>query len=130
MKDSLTLFRMLSKEEGRLQEVILEEEKKLREKLQDTKNRMEEIEEEKEKLEEEIKEQNKELIAIWESTGELKYVFIEEEAKSETVRDDGTLHIQVGNIRGCFICDQEITTKEWNKRASEVKRIIKEAKKK
>jgi len=33
------------------------------------------------------------------------------------VEDDGTLHIQIGELRFCFISNQDITQAEWNKQA-------------
>lgn len=36
---------------------------------------------------------------------------------TETFEDDGSLHIQKGNISGCFICNQDIRKAEWNKQA-------------
>ena len=50
----------------------------------------------------------------------LCYDFENSDDYFEVVEDDGTLHISYGKVRGCFICNQEISRKEWKAEAREV----------
>jgi len=34
--------------------------------------------------------------------------------------DDGTLNINIGKVRGCFICDQDLSASAWNKKAQPI----------
>jgi len=95
----------------------------IREKIrpfEDTKNLIEEeIKEIKEVLEKEEFEKNKDLV-IKMNKLYVEYLFVdldEEESRKEVLEDDGALHICIGKIRGCFICNQDISKSEFNKRA-------------
>lgn len=40
--------------------------------------------------------------------------------RNDVYEDDGTLHVSIGQVRGCFICNQELTRREWNAEARQV----------
>ncbi len=42
----------------------------------------------------------------------------------KVVEDDGTLHITIGQVRGCFICNQDITRVEWNREARPILKAL------
>ena len=65
---------------------------------------------------------NKETVEEFENAG-AEYIFTEFENTDdvlEIVEDDGILEITRGKIRGCFICDQELTRGQFNKLAREI----------
>jgi len=93
-------------------------------KLEEEKNKLEEkFNKLENKLENIVKEQNKELIEKIEASDEHNYTFIDLKSDSDEItvhEDDGTLHINFGKIRGCFIGNQDINKSEWNKLAKKV----------
>lgn len=51
---------------------------------------------------------------------DVRYIFWETGNKlgiREIFEDDGTLHITIGEVRFCFISNQDITKTQWNKEA-------------
>jgi len=63
--------------------------------------------------------ENKEIVAQFKQAG-AEDIFAEVDSFDDfrdCMEDDGTLHITIGKVRGCFICDQDITKAEWNKLA-------------
>ncbi len=52
-----------------------------------------------------------------------EYIFVDIENADDLIEvceDDGTLHISFGKIRGCFICNQDISRSVWNKEANSI----------
>lgn len=99
---------------------------KIREKLFPLEQKAYKINEEIKRLkkidEEIILELYKEVVAKFEDAG-AEYIFVEFKGKPgfvSVIEDDGTLHITDGKIRGCFICNQDLTKTRWNKEAKEV----------
>lgn len=81
-----------------------------------------------EKLAEAFKELHQDIIDKWEATGQLELVCVDADNSDdfrEIGEDDGTLHVSVGKLRGCFISDQFCSRKEWNARARAIKAQIK-----
>lgn len=75
-------------------------------------------------LEKQVLDNNQETVKMFEEN-DVEYIFVDLEASDDrlsVVEDDGTLHIRIGKVRGCFICNQELKKSEWNK---EVKEILK-----
>lgn len=63
--------------------------------------------------------ENRELVTQLHHAG-AEYVFADLDNTDdfrECMEDDRTLHITIGKVRGCFICNQDITKAEWNKLA-------------
>jgi hypothetical protein len=72
-----------------------------------------------EQQEEKIMLDNKSTINLFNDNG-AEFVFADLEAdvnRNKVGEDDGTLHISIGQIRGCFICNQDLSRKEWNAEA-------------
>ena len=69
-----------------------------------------------------VLEANKELVDRFNEMG-AEDVFVEinkSEDFRRAVEDDGTLHITIGQVRGCFICNQDIRKAEWNRQATPI----------
>lgn len=65
---------------------------------------------------------NRETVEFFERNG-AKYIFADVEAdvnRNSVSEDDGNLHVSIGQVRGCFICNQELTRREWNAEARQV----------
>lgn len=66
--------------------------------------------------------ENKSTVALFEEN-DAEYIFIDRDREDGVWRvgeDDGTLHINFGKVRGCFICNQDISAKEWKADAKKV----------
>lgn len=95
----------------------------LRESIRPIKEQIDELEKEQEdiveKIEMDILESNSKIFTEFKLAGAVD-IFAEIDnlgTERSANEDDGTLHITIGNIRGCFISDQDITKSEWNRLA-------------
>jgi SMC interacting uncharacterized protein involved in chromosome segregation len=77
-------------------------------------------------IEQEILDSNKEQVQKFEEAG-AECVFADIDGKDsdrKICEDDGTLHITIGKVRGCFISNQELTSSEWNKEARPIVKLF------
>lgn len=77
-------------------------------------------------LEKEVLDKNQELVQKFEENDSV-FVFADLDSRDDrfsVFEDDGALHIAIGKIRGCFICDQDLKKSEWNKKAREVLKAL------
>lgn len=75
-----------------------------------------------EQQEEKILLDNKSTVDLF-NDNDAEFIFADVDAdvnRNEVGEDDGTLHIAIGQVRGCFICNQDISRKEWNAQAREI----------
>lgn len=76
----------------------------------------------KESLEKQVLDDNAKTVQLFEEN-DAEFVFADLDAsddKFSVSEDDGTLHINIGKVHGCFICNQELKKSEWNKQAKEI----------
>lgn len=66
--------------------------------------------------------QNKKTIELFEANN-VEDIFIgirNDDSEFRVFEDDGTLHVTIGQVHGCFICNQELRKSEWNAEARKV----------
>lgn len=99
---------------------------KLKKEVEPTLKEIEKLENELEVLIDEAEKnelaKNSDTVKLFNDNG-AEYIFVDFEADDNRFsvgEDDGTLHVRIGKLRGCFICNQDLTKSEWKKEAREI----------
>lgn len=117
--NNIELLRRMSAERNKLESSI----KGVNQKIYDLQNKIKTL---ASKIEQEILYSNKEIVQKFEEAGavDVSADLDNNDSDRNMNEDDGTLHITIGKIHGCFISDQDLSKSEWNKLARPIVKLF------